>query len=77
MDTYDELRKASNEELLEALLHHYNLNMMVTNRGDSLIRLGFALAQEDGWTRVAPKWLEDYRRVAPEWLKDHHRETNK
>lgn len=65
IDISKELQEASNEELLEAVLYHYDLNAIVVHHKAALIRLGFALAQEDGWRHVALAWLAEYRNRKP------------
>ena len=63
----DELKEATNEELFEAALHYWCNHYEVTEDDFTyheimkFMRLGFALAQEDGWEHVAPAWLRDYR----------------
>jgi len=48
---YTDLIQATSEQLLESAIQFYSVN----NPGiEGWIRLGFALAQPDGWKRVAP-----------------------
>jgi len=64
-ETYYEIRHADNEELLEAAIHFWKENIEDEYSAYYLerwMRLGFALAQEDGWERVAPAWLSDWRK---------------
>jgi len=61
----EELRKASNKELLEAVLYHYDSNAVVVHNQTKLLKLGFALAQENGWRHVATAWLADFRNKTP------------
>ena len=62
-DPYYELQHADREDLLEVLICYYknwypedDYRDMV----DKYLRMGFQLAQEDGWMLVAPAWLRDY-----------------
>ena len=64
-EVYYEIRHASNEELLEAAIHFwqgYADNDYEAYQHEKWMRLGFALAQEDAWEKVAPAWLTDWRR---------------
>ena len=57
---YERLASATKEELLEAAV------LFNERHVDSLcgrwVRLGFALAQDNGWEYVAPAWLDDLRK---------------
>ena len=61
-----EIRRAKNEELLEAAIHFWRSSYEGDNDLADMIekwmRLGFALAQEDAWEKVAPAWLTDWRK---------------
>ena len=64
-DIYYEIRHASNEDLLEAAIHYWKEDVEDEYAAYCLekwMRLGFALAQEDGWKRTAPAWLEDWHK---------------
>ncbi len=59
-----EIRHASNEELLEAAIYFYQQggsDEFLAYQRERWMRLGFALAQEDAWEKVAPAWLKDWR----------------
>jgi len=64
-EAYYEIRHASNDELLEAAIHFWQSD---TDEGyaahelEKWMRIGYALAQEDGWRQVAPAWLTDWRK---------------
>ena len=65
-DPYKELKEATPEELLEALLFWSRIHVNRSPPGkfdEDTLRMGFALAQKDGWEHVAPKWLRDYRNM--------------
>ncbi len=64
-ELYKELKEASPEELLEAVLYHYGMNAIITHNRAGLLKLGFALARENGWRHVAPAWLGEYRNKTP------------
>jgi len=57
-EAYAELVTATSQELLEASILFYNQHNIEAERW---IRLGFALAQCQGWELVAPAWLRDWR----------------
>lgn len=65
---YERLKKATPKELLEAAIRVYGqdqargfFNYAVrANEVESLLRLGFALAQPDGWQHIAPAWLDEH-----------------
>lgn len=59
-ESYKNLVDATPEELLEAAINFYIKHNPDCERW---LRLGFALAQLDGWQQVAPAWLSD-------WLED-------
>ena len=62
---YYEIRRAKNEELLEAAIHFWKKGTNEEYENYQLerwMRLGFALAQEDAWKNVAPAWLTDWRK---------------
>ena len=62
---YYEIRHATNEELLEATIHFYQQGADSEFSAYNLemwMKLGFALAQEDAWEKVAPAWLKDWRK---------------
>lgn len=62
--TIEDLQKASPEELIEAICFH--LDHQTYEAVEHLkegIRLGFAIAQKDGWKQIAPVWLEEYRTI--------------
>jgi len=65
-NAYANIKAASPEELLEAVIHHYQA---LNDEGpfkfvgfENNLRKGFAVAGEGGWRHVAPMWLEDYRK---------------
>lgn len=62
---YEELKRANGQELLEALIGFYRLSYedqdYLREMAERFLRMGFRLAQPDGWKLVAPIWLEDYR----------------
>lgn len=53
---YDALRNAPKQQLLEAAIRNYSKN---NPEAPQWMRLGFALAQDDGWENVAPAWLKE------------------
>ncbi len=60
---YDEIKEATKEELLEAAIHFWRSGAdddYTAHLIEKWMRLGFALAQKDGWMKVAPAWLKDY-----------------
>ena len=64
-EVYYETRHASNEELLEAAIHFWKPSLHDDYKAwflEKWMRLGFALAQEDAWEKIAPEWLTDWRR---------------
>jgi len=56
MDVYEKLKKATKEDLLKAVIKFY---LEDNPDCEKYIRLGYAIAQKDGWMQVAPAWLED------------------
>jgi len=64
-ELYDDFKQASSQELLEATIEHYRetiqWNRYERNGFLNGLRLGFKIAQEDGWRHVAPAWLREYR----------------
>lgn len=69
-DVYYETKYAGNKELLDASVHYWCKPKPEDGFSDSYdnllierwMRLGFALAQKDGWKHIAPAWLEDWRK---------------
>ena len=60
--TINDLQKADSKELIEAICFHYDhVNCEAMEHLKEGIRLGFAIAQKDGWKQIAPVWLEEYR----------------
>ena len=55
----EDLRTASPKELLEA--YAFWAEQALTARELYFLRLGFGLAQPDGWEHIAPAWLRLYR----------------
>ena len=60
-DTYEELRKASPEELLEAVELFYAINGEASGGFYRGLALGFKIASSNGWEQVAPAWLRELR----------------
>ena len=66
---YDDLKQASPEELLEATIEHYKVKRYEGARWGRFerngflngLRLGFKIAQANGWQEVAPAWLREYQ----------------
>ena len=56
-DTYEKLRQSTPEDRLRATVQFYKVNSAFV----AGIKLGFALAQPDGWRHVAPAWLRGVR----------------
>lgn len=54
-------KEATPEELLEAAIRFYTQYADRPKEMEHLLRLGFALAQPDGWSYVAPAWLGELR----------------
>lgn len=64
-DAYGDLRNATPEQLLDAVIWFYqqsNLPPEEVKIAVSFLRSGFALAQPGGWERVAPGWLRESKR---------------
>lgn len=62
--SYYDLENATPEELLEAYIFEMKRHEKPGWQADyyeALIRAGFGLAQPDGWQRVAPASLREYR----------------
>ena len=59
--TYDGVRNATPEELLEAVIWGYTQedDYCPAYWCEKLLRIGFAVAQTDGWEQVAPYWLRE------------------
>ena len=65
-DTYEDLRNATPEELLEAV--EWFLRQSVNSPAQielasRFLRHGFALARHGGWERVAPLWLRESKKT--------------
>lgn len=54
---YKELETADPKELLEAVILFWKEDNPDCERW---LRLGFAIAQPEGWMQIAPAWLRDY-----------------
>ena len=66
-DAYEDLRNATPEELLEAVLWFLRQSLNTPNQielATRFLRHGFALAQPGGGEHVAPWWLRESRRLA-------------
>jgi hypothetical protein len=66
-DAYEDLRNATPEELLEAVIWFYRQSSLPPEDvkiAISFMRSGFQLAQPGGWERVAPMWLRESRKIA-------------
>lgn len=66
-DAYEDLRNATPEELLEAVIWFTSQgvnDLWQLKRTLSSLRRGFALAQPDGWQHVALHWLRESRKIA-------------
>jgi len=63
-DEYTELQAAPPEELLEAAIAAYK---QFNPAAERWMRLGFQLAQKDGWEQVAPYWLRMWREKGGDW----------
>lgn len=64
-DAYEDLRNATPEELLEAVIWFTSQGIndpWQLERTLSSLRRGFALAQPGGWEHVAPMWLRESRK---------------
>ena len=59
-ECYDELKRATSEDLLEAAIMFYAAN---NPESEPWLRLGFALAGLCGWENIAPAWLCDWQRL--------------
>jgi len=59
-DVYAELRAAAPQERLEAMILFWAGDSQ-NPRADYFLRLGFAVAQPDGWKQIAPAWLRAWR----------------
>lgn len=56
---YEELRKATPMDLLEAAIRTYTQHADRPGEVERFLRLGFALAQPNGWMHIAPAWLRE------------------
>lgn len=67
-DTYEDLRNATPEELLDATIWFYRqestISMAEAEEIVSLLRIGWELACPGGWAHVAPMWLRESRKIA-------------
>ena len=66
VDAYEDLRKATPEELLEAMIWFYQQDTTISaveaEDTIALLRIGWELARPGGWQRVAPHWLRESRK---------------
>jgi len=66
--SYEDLRNATPEELLEAVIWFIRQSDSAPcDLEQALVaslRQGFQLAQPDGWQRVAPMWLRESREAS-------------
>lgn len=69
-DAYEDLCKATPEELLEAVIWFLRQRFGTPGHADhqdwaiSYLRNGFALARPGGWEQVAPMWLRESQKIA-------------
>ena len=66
-DAYTDLRTATPEELLEAMIWSIRQSVAVPELADqtiSFLRVGWRLARPGGWMHVAPMWLRESKKLA-------------
>lgn len=57
---YEELKQASHKELLEAAIDHYS--QFYNKDCIDFLKLGFKIAQKEGWQEIAPAWLRESKK---------------
>ena len=67
IDAYEDLRNATPEQLLEAMIWSIRQSVAVPELADqmvSFLRVGWRLARPGGWMNITPMWLRESKRLA-------------